>query len=509
MKIPQIGVPDSRTVTSGSPPFSLPVSNPLINIHTNDGLWNDMNRGISEAAGVAKEFGAKLERAQDQSDIADAENKARLSIGNYMTGLQNNSDYKSYTPGLLKLQQNLSSDENLKSLRPEVQTIIKNRYNDLFTGAQIHVNQFARQEQIGQMKTKALSRYDQSINAGDFAGAEQEIRDAVQFQYLAKDEGDKKIADIKPRMAFNQVKNEIQSGDPVAMSAMLDATNEDGSYKHFRDLRDDDRSRLIHAADAQYKHQKEQFALNMQQDLYNGKLTISDVTSAVNKKLISGETGLHLQNQINDPNKVIPWDKNAEKSFRTLQDAEYAWIQSGQTAEDKNKLFDTYTANINLIPKDSRDHFRSTIEKINSPEEKYKESFGYKTSAAIVADALKQNNLYSPVPGYFFGTNNDKSNPTQLANQGRIMEELNTLFRSNPDLQHDVKKASEITNNLVSSIQQGKVIEGFARNYQHVNTFGRNASALKSNTPQPGDIYNGYKLKEGDFLDPNNWEKVK
>lgn len=463
MKIPQIGVPEGRTVTSGSPPFSLPVSNPMINIHTNDGLWNDMNRGISEAAGVAKEFGAKLERAQDQSDIADAENKARLSIGNYMTGLQNNSDYKSYTPGLLKLQQNLSSDENFKTLRPEVQGVIKNSYNNMFTEAQIHVNQFARNEQIGQMKTKALTRYDQNINAGNFAGAEQEIRDAVQFQYLSQAEGDKRIAEIAPLVTKAQVKNEI-SFDPAKASTMLEAVNADGSYTHFRDLKEDDRIRYQHFAGKILEQKQTEFKLAaveaIKSQAYHGQLSLSQLEDAHAKKIINADTYKSLLNDVADPNRTIEFNAG---TYNKMKQAEIKFLNSPQADADYNNYLTSFAELNTQLPKEYRGHFAKVLEGFGKPDnEKITNKNVYKVGAGIIKTAWENNEFWID-PAGLGNKVSDTDGTQQAVGYATAMDEFDDYMKMNPGASPE--EGIKYAKGLVKAQQENKLKTGFTKSY--------------------------------------------
>lgn len=460
MKIPQIGTPNLNiNQTSGSPPFSMPVGSPRMNIHMNDAILDTVNSSIQSISHQVQRYAQEVQVAQDNSDIKDASNKAKLAISNYMTNLDGNSDYGSYVPGLEKLKENLNNDESLKKLRPQVAESVRLHMNDMFTEATIHVNGAARKEQVGQMQTKSLARYNQAIQSNDFATAEKEVKDGVQLGYIKAQQGTELIAGIAPKIAFNQVRQEIQSGDPIGVNEKLKKRDDKGIYVNFKDLREQDREHLANAAAEQYKFQRREFLTNMEYRQAHGELTVSQVQKAIDTRMIDPDVGMRKIKELQDPNAPIPF--KAEVMKQMLQ-AEQDYIKSPQTQEDQDVYLKSYEMNHVLLPKENRDHFRGVMEGFNKADAKYKQSTAYKVVAKIVGDAYAENQLYTDPNGPF---NKQSDVATQVVNQARIMEEVDAIFKSNPEMQHNPAEAQKIATTLVKNVQNAKIIEGYSKGY--------------------------------------------
>lgn len=497
MKIPQVQTPTLNVnQTSGSPPFSMPVSSPRMNIHMNDAILDTIGNSISSINHQVVRYNEEIQKAQDDSDFKDATNRAQLAIGNYMNGLENNSDYSSYGPGLEKLKESLNKDENFKKLRPQVAESVRMNYNDMFTEAQIRVNGAANKEQIGQMKTKAKSRYNQAIESGDYAAAETEIKDGVKFGYIQSAEGMEKINDIAPKMAFYQVRREIDGGDPASMSEMLSKRDDKGVYVHFKDLRQQDREHLISSAGKKFEYARREFQTNLEIRQNNGTLTPAEVDNAINTRKLDPNVGMRIKKELEDPNKDVPFKPEIMK---TLLKAEADYIASPQTQEDQDAYVKTFNDNYTLLPKENRGHFRNVMEGFNKTDAKFKQSTSYKVVAKIVEDAYQANELYNEKPGIIWGKG-DAGVATQLVNQARIMEEVDTIYKNNPELRHNPVEAKKIGETLVKNIQTGKVVEGYAKNYNLRND--RFGMMTRQEPSMPGWKYLG-----GDPNNAKSWEK--
>lgn len=500
MKIPIIRTPELNVnATSGSPPFSLPVNNPLMNIHSNDSFWNNMNAGVQNISGQLQDYGKKLQLAQDNTDINNAINKSRLSIGNYMANLNGNSDYNSYVPELLKLKENLNNADDIKKLRPEIQDAIRNKYNDIFTEAQIKVTHASRTEQIGQMKTSGLARFNHAIEVGDHAEAEREARAGKQLGYYSADEETSMLAGIKPRAAEFQVQREIEA-DPGNTFAMLGKRNDDGTFTHFRDLKEKEREHLRTYSNRIFEEKQKEFKLNavelIKSQSYHGNLTLSQLEDLHSKKIVDADLYKSLRKDIEDPNRAIPL---TPEPMNKMLDAENKFNNSSRSREDLNEYMNALIQYGPQLPQERRSHFGKLLDDYGKANnDKFTEKISYKSGLKFIADAYNNKDFYKDPSGIW---NKQKDEITQLLGQATAQDEFHRIMKANPDMSPE--ESVKVSQSLVKDYQDAKVIKGFSNKYnQRKDPFGRNAAL------QPGAVDGGYRFKGGNPADSNNWEKV-
>lgn len=500
--IPFRNVPGFQRGGNSFIPFSMPVAYPRINIHDQDQIWDRGADMAGQVSSTVMEFQQKLQKARDYDNVAEAKRLANTAYTGYLQELHLRNDPENFGKGLEEVNNKVQQQLNDKfgNASDNASRMIKQDVADMYATASLHATGVANQKQVETLQANSLSRVDDYLKVGDLASAKTEIDNGVKLGWYSQAKAKSLLDNATERSSFFRLSDQIRTGDPAQVAADLENKSDKGFFTMYPELEQERRIALINQAKEQQRAQARQFQTNIEKKQYDGTLSVMELDTAVNKGWVSPDTGMKIKKELLDPNKPVPFNPEI---FKTMRDAEHTYIQSNQTQADQDAFLKTYTDNYTLLPKENRDHFRNVMEGFNKPEEKFKESVAYKVGAKIVGDAYNDNNLYSDPDGLF---NKKSDTATQLVNQARIMDQVNDVFKKNPELQHKPDEVAKIVGGLVKDVQDAKAVEGFSRSY----TFRRDPFGKKAAAPalQAGTVDSGYRFKGGNPSDKNNWEKV-